>query len=275
MDPRDGFIQANGLHFHYLEWGDAGQPALLLLHGIGNQAHIWDFFAPSLADRFHVYALDSRGHGDSDHVDEYSEKLNVEDAEAVIAALRFGNFYLLGFSMGGGTAMAVASRLTDRVQRLVIVDRGVDTDTRGRRRLDSTFAQARSVFDSRDDTLAYIRLANPRISEEMVQAALIHAFRQRTDGSYELKYDARIRQRFLSGDASGVDLEACWKAITCPVLLIRGAESDILSPETAERMVGLLPNARLEVIPRAGHSVALDNPEDFNRVAGGFLLGEA
>src|SRR5579883_193976 len=271
MEPRDGFVQANGLRLHYCEWGEAGKPLLLLLHGFGNQAHIWDPFAETVEDRYHVYALDSRGHGDSDHAVEYGDALNAADTLAVGDAMGWQRLTLIGFSMGAANAMIVISRRPELVERLVLVDRGPESDPRGRERMARAISQARSVFPSREEALAYIRMANPRRSEVLVQASLTHAFRERPDGGYELKYDQKLRDRFLGPAASGVDLWKCLEAIKCPTLLIRGGESDILPPAVAERMVAMLPDARLEIVPHAGHTVMLDNPEGFNRVVGSWL----
>jgi esterase len=70
----------------------------------------------------------------------------------------------------------------------------------------------------------------------------------------------------------GVDLWKCLEAVRCPMLLVRGGESDILAQDVAEQMVGMVPNARLEVVPGAGHPVMMDNPDGFNRVVSAWLL---
>ena len=65
-EPEDRFVDANGLRFHYLEWGDPSNPTVLMLHGVSQQAHSWDFISLPLSPDYHVIALDQRGHGDSD-----------------------------------------------------------------------------------------------------------------------------------------------------------------------------------------------------------------
>lgn len=271
MEPRDGFVQANGLRLHYCEWGDPAKPPLLLLHGFGNQAHIWDPFLETVGDRYHAFALDSRGHGDSDHADAYGDSLNADDTMAAIDALGLTRFTLIGFSMGAANAMIVISRRPGLVERLVLVDRGPESDPRGRERMARAISQARTVFPNREEALAYIRMANPRRSEDLVQSSLRHAFRERPDGGFELKYDQKLRDRFMGHGGSGVDLWKCLEAIKCPTLLVRGGESDILPPAIADRMVAMLPDARLEIVPGAGHTVMLDNPSGFNQVVGAFL----
>jgi pimeloyl-ACP methyl ester carboxylesterase len=271
VPPRDGFVTANGLKFHYVEWGSSDSPPLLLLHGFANQAHIWDPFAQTIEDRYHGYALDSRGHGDTEHADEYGDELNATDTLAVVDALGLTRLTLVGFSMGAANAMICISRRPDLVERLVLVDRGPETNPAGRERMARAVGQAKSSFPNREEALAYIRLANPRRPDYLVEASLEHAFRQMPDGSYELKYDRKLAARFLGYSGSGIDLWKCLEAVRCPTLLIRGGESDILAPEVAERMAAMLPDARLEVVPGAGHTVMLDNPADFNRAVGAFL----
>jgi esterase len=271
VEAHDAFVSANGLRFHYVEWGAPASPPLLLLHGFANQAHIWDPLAQTVAHRYHVFALDSRGHGDTDHAEEYGDDLNARDTLAVCDALGLDRLTLIGFSMGAANAMISLARRPELVQRLVLVDRGPETDPRGRQRMAHAIGQARSAFPNREEALAYIRLANPRRPEELVEESLKHAFRGMPDGSYQLKYDQRLPGRFLGYGGSGIDLWKCLEAIRCPTLLVRGGESDILAQDVAERMVAMLPDARLEIVPFAGHTVMLDNPAGFNGVVGAFL----
>jgi esterase len=271
MDPRDGFVHANGLRLHYLEWGSAAHPPLLLLHGFGNEAHIWDRFAPTVSERYHVFALDSRGHGDSDRADEYDDEHNAADTIAVCDVLGLQRLSLVGFSMGGGSAILVTSQQPDRIERLVIVDRGPVSNPAGRERLNRAISQAQSVFANAAEALAYIRLANPRRPEDLVQASLRHAFRKLPDGRYELKYDPKLREGRAGHRGSAVDWWRCLEAIRCPVLIVRGGESDVLAQGVAEKMLAVLPNATLEMVPGAGHTVMMDNPEGFNRVVGEWL----
>ena len=244
---------------------------LFLLHGFGNEAHIWDRFAPLVGDRYHVFALDSRGHGDSEHAPEYGDEHNVADFTAILAALGIQRLALVGFSMGGGTAMLFTRRNPERIERLVIVDRGPETDPRGRERMARAIGKARTSFPNRDEALAYIRLANPKRPEELVQKSLNHAFRPMQDGSYRLKQDEKLRTGF-GHHGSGEDLWAIAAAIECPTLIVRGGDSDILAQDVAERMAQVMPNAELVVVPNASHPVMMDNPPGFNRVTSEFLL---
>jgi pimeloyl-ACP methyl ester carboxylesterase len=153
----------------------------------------------------------------------------------------------------------------------VIVDRGPEGNPRGRERLAETVAQARAIFPNRQEAAAYVRQANPRRSPEAVEASLTYAFREQPDGSFSLKYDQRLRDRFLEREGSGVDLWQAIDHISCPVLIVRGGESDVLSDEVARKMQARLPNALYETVPGAGHTVMLDNPPGFNAVVEPFF----
>ncbi|HUZ78300.1 MAG TPA: alpha/beta hydrolase [Chloroflexota bacterium] len=264
-------VPANGLRLHYLEWGDTGTPTVLL-HGFGNEAHIWDLFAPAIVPRCHVFAPDARGHGDSQWAPEYGAEHNAADLAALLDALGLPAINLVGFSMGGMCSLLYASDHPERVERLVLVDVGPAASPGGTQNIRQVVQRARDVFPSAGEALAYIRLANPRRSEELVQASLRHAFRRQDDGTYRLKSDPALRQGAASQPRPSE--EQLWERlgrIACPCLIVRGAESPQLSQATAERMLEVLPNARLEVVSGAGHTVMMDNPAGFEAVVSSFL----
>ena len=123
---------ADGLTLHALEWSREGVP-LVLLHGFGNEAHIWDDFAPMLAPHYRTLALDHRGHGDSDWDPKarYELEAMVRDLEAVTEALEIERLVLIGHSLGGRVATVFAGHHPERMAGLVLVDIGPDLDARG------------------------------------------------------------------------------------------------------------------------------------------------
>ena len=100
----DQYVQANGLRFHYLDWGSPEKPPLVLLHGVGQTCHTWDLFAAAMSEHFHVMAFDQRGHGDTDWAadKDYSRASMVEDANAFTDALESGAFFLDRYVDGRG-----------------------------------------------------------------------------------------------------------------------------------------------------------------------------
>jgi pimeloyl-ACP methyl ester carboxylesterase len=135
--------------------------------------------------------------------------------------------------------------------------------------------QAKDVFDDPEEAFQAARQANPRPSDADLRARLGHGLMQRPDGTWTFRYDVALRNG--SGArvmATPEEIAADWQSlgrITCPTLLVRGADSDILSPELAQRMVTAIPNCRLVDVQDSGHAVPLDNPAGFLEAVRDFL----
>jgi pimeloyl-ACP methyl ester carboxylesterase len=286
MEPRSRRLTgAHGLSLHLLEWSEEGVP-LLLLHGFGNEAHIWDDFAPSVAPAYRTLALDHRGHGDSawDPEHRYDRDAMVDDVERVCESLGIDRLVVIGHSLGGRIATLFAGRHPERLAGLVLVDIGPEVDPRGSSRIrDET---ASSVDPSFSDPAEYARLLSlhyPAAQPHAIARMAHHGLRQREDGSFALKMDPALRGAM--GNAESLEeaeqreiemMAAQWDAlarVACPTLVVRGAASDILSADVADRMVDeVLQKGTLAVVPQAGHSVMTDNPEGFREAVTSFVL---
>ena len=130
LRPRDRYLLVNGLRLHLLDWGGDGRPPLLLLHGFTGHAHAWDTLSIALQPHFHVYALDQRGHGDSDPADVYNPMVAFEDLSGVVDQLRLSPLIMVGLSMGGRNALYFTSKRPHDVQKLVTVDIGPEISKR-------------------------------------------------------------------------------------------------------------------------------------------------
>ncbi|MGH7303714.1 MAG: alpha/beta fold hydrolase [Candidatus Rokuibacteriota bacterium] len=271
----DRTLVLNGQRFHYTEWGAATAPALILLHGVTGHARTWDEEARSLASRYRVLALDQRGHGDSDPSPnaDYTVATMAADLAAFADALALARVTLVGLSMGGRVAIAFAAQAPRRVERLVVVDIGPDISEAGMLRVGTLMARSPELFQSFQQALAFHRLTNPLYSEAMLRHRVEHGTRP-ADGGFTWKYDRGLREAVRSGTwRDPIDLWPLWRDITCPILLVRGADSDVLSSETAKRMLDENPNAHFAEIPGAGHSVPGDQPAAFRTLLHGFLAG--
>lgn len=269
----DKTVALNGLRFHYREWGDADARPLVLLHGFTGHARSWDTFAAAMCDRFRVLALDRRGHGESDWAFDYRAERMVEDVDAFQRELGLKGFALLGLSMGGRNAYMYAALHPEEVERLVIVDIGPEVLAAGSARIQQG-VEAPDVFDDPEEAVRAARIANPRPPEDEHRRRVLNNLTQRDDGRWTWRYDKALRMP--GGRPPRPDPETVWPLlarITCPTLLVCGAESDILSPETATRMVRAIPNCRLVEVAGAGHSVPLDNPDGFLAAVRPFLTG--
>jgi pimeloyl-ACP methyl ester carboxylesterase len=118
------YIEANGLRFHLLDWGGAGE-WLIFLHGLASQAHMFDLVAPKLTDSFRVLAFDQRGHGLSDKPDSgYDWATVTSDLDAILRARKIDRAVLAGHSWGGNVAVQYAADQPDRVSGLILIDGG-------------------------------------------------------------------------------------------------------------------------------------------------------
>src|SRR5215813_7562935 len=114
LRPADRYVVVSGLRLHCLDWGGDGPP-LLLLHGFTGHAHAWDTLAIALQPHFHVYALDQRGHGESDPAEVYNPAVAFDDISAVVEQFGLSQLLLIGLSMGGRNAIYFTAKRPDIV----------------------------------------------------------------------------------------------------------------------------------------------------------------
>jgi esterase len=272
--PTSRHLELSGLKFHYLDWHGDGPP-LVMLHGLTGHAHTWDHTAAALSARYHVYALDQRGHGDTEWASRYGIPVMLGDLLGFLDALALPVVTLMGLSMGGIVAYQFTAAHPERVSRLVVLDIGPEIAPAGGRRVAADLA-SRDVFESEDDAVARARAANPRPTDESLRHRVSHNLRPQPDGTFTFKFDNALRDLGAIGDGLSPDQRwAAWNSVSCPVLLVRGDDSDILAPGTAERMVAGNPHARLAVVPDCGHSITLDRPEGLLDAVGPWLAATA
>jgi pimeloyl-ACP methyl ester carboxylesterase len=273
-----------GLDLHLLEWSAHGVP-LLLLHGFGNEAHIWDDFAPTVAPFYRTLALDHRGHGDSawDAQGRYDHDTLVRDVKAVTAALGIERLVIVAHSLGGRVATLFAGRHPASMAGLVLVDIGPELDARGTTRIRMEIETNREPsFGSVNEYARLLSLHYPAAQPHALLRMAQHGLRRLESGRWVPKLDPALRgagRGQTAHTSSEEDLtRAQWEAlakIPCPTLVVRGAASDVLSADVAERMaLEVLPKGSLAVVARAGHSVMTDNPDGFRDAVTAFVLGE-
>ena len=274
VQPQDKTVGANGLKLHYLDWGTLGRPRMLLLHGLRGHAHTWDDFSAAMCQAHHVVALDQRGRGESDWArdGDYSTGEYVADLTEFSAALELGSFILVGHSMGGRIGVTFAARYPARVHKLIIVDMGPVLDPRGMERITQEIINVPEEFDSFEAVVEYMGTQNRFVSDTVLRRRLQYATRELPNGKIGWRYDREIRESRRRGTVPPFeDLWPALRSISCPTLIVRGADTDILSLEVAEQMVEAMPDAQLVEVPQAGHMVFEDNPDSFLAVVRSFL----
>jgi esterase len=265
MRARDRHVTLGGLRFHYLDWGTVGAGPVLMLHGAAQTAHSFDEVAPALTRTHHVVCLDQRGHGDTAWAPRYRRIDFVDDIDAMLDHLGWETASLVAMSLGGLNAMAFAASRPGRLRALVVVDVVPSVAKEGR----DAIAKQLSVqeFASFDEAVAMAHAFNPRRTLENIRERLGHAMRGFPGGRWRYKFDPDI--------ATGArDIEGLWtdvRRIRCPTLLVRGAESPILTREGTDRFLELVPGSRMVEVAGAGHSVMGDNPAGFLAAVAPFL----
>lgn len=261
--PQDMFVTVNGLRLHYRKWGKADAPGLLLLHGLTGNAWEWDPVAAALALRFQVVALDQRGHGASAWASNYAPDHMVADIAAIIPALGLDRVQLVGHSMGGINAYLCAALRPDLVERLVIVDIGPESITAEASAFwfGALSDAAQATYANPEQALAEWRSANPRAREQELRHFIVHNLRQDAGGRWVWRYDAAHLRSFIDNAPSDVAQWRTLQRVTCPALIIRGAESEVLSGETASRMARELSQGSLVEIPNGGHDLTVEQPK--------------
>jgi len=274
VQPQDKTVSANGLNLHYLDWGGDGKTKMVLLHGLRGHAHSWDDFSATVCQDYQVLALDQRGRGETDWAKDgdYTTDAYVADLAGFCEALGLDSFVLVGHSMGGRNAMTFAARHPSKLKKLVLVDVGPDLEARGGQRISQEVINVPEEFDSFDALVAYMSKQNRFASERVLQRRLQYASKGLPNGKFGWRYDLEIREQRRRGDVPpNPDLWPELPKITCPTLIVRGMETDLLAPQTAQRMLDTIPNAQMVEIPQAGHMVFEDNPDGFNEAVKPFL----
>jgi pimeloyl-ACP methyl ester carboxylesterase len=263
------FEVINGLRLHFLHTGAPSAPPLCFLHGGAAHAHWFDRVIPALADRYHVIALDQRGHGDSQWATPpaYATADFAEDLRALMTRLGWARVTLIGHSMGGHNAMAFAAWHPERTAGLVVIDSRPYLPPDRVQRMRERGRRPARVHASEDAAVAAFRLlprdtiAEPALLEHMARAGLMRA-----DGGFRFRFDPACY-----ADRKPVD---CWPLlprITAPTLVVRGEHSPVLPLEMAARMLETIPNAELVEIPGAYHHLTLDAPDAFSAALDRFL----
>ena len=275
--PEDRWVELNGIPFHYLDWGNAHLPHVVLLHGDGLQAHTWDLAALLLRDRYHLVALSLRGHGDSgwtpdSELERDRFELQLADLRAFITHLGYTELSLVGMSLGGLTAYRFAARHAENLRSLVILDAAPELDAAGLAEI-ARLRSAGETLASFDGFLQAAQRFLPRRPAAQLRYSLLHALKQLPDGRWTWKRDLRAPP-LADASERATRAASLWqdlRAIRTPTLLLRGERSQLLAPDVAARAVREIEGARLLTIPGAGHNLHGDAPAAFAQALDEFL----
>jgi pimeloyl-ACP methyl ester carboxylesterase len=272
-------VSPGGLHrMVYKELGERDNPNVVLcIHGITRVSDDFDSLAQELARDFRVICPDVVGRGRSGRLTlplYYAPPQYLADMVTLIARLDVQRLQLVGTSMGGLIGMLLASLPDSPISRMVVNDVGPTVEAAALQRIAAYLGQAVS-FESEDEGIAYVRQLSATFgphSDTQWRKLGRDALRQNEAGKWERNYDLRIAEAVKamtpeSAAHAEARMWAAWQAIRCPVLLLRGQESDLLSPDTARRMVESKPATRLVEFAGVGHAPTLLQADQIDVVA--------
>ena len=266
----------------------AGIP-VLFVHGFGHNRAVWEKLAASLPEGLRPVCADLRGHGASpwSPEGEYDLPCYAEDLAALVDALELPAFHVVAHSLGGNVATLFAAGVSARaalagaearVLSLTLVDTGPSLESSGSSHVLDEVESALRSFGSIAEYRAWLATIHPAGDAELLDRLAETGVVRRLDGRFEPALDPGVLGEGSDG-SSPEDLaertRELWQALAaleCPVLVVRGGVSAILSEKIAEEMVEhVLRDGRLVTLPRAGHGVMLDDPEGLAGALGGFL----
>ncbi|MBF0168383.1 MAG: alpha/beta hydrolase [Alphaproteobacteria bacterium] len=257
----------------YTEWGQAGQGrrTLICVHGLTRTGRDFDLLAEALSQNWRVICPDIAGRGKSDWLADaslYDFPLYLSDMAALIARLDVDEVDWLGTSMGGLIGLFLAAQPHTPIRRLVLNDVGPKLAGQALARI-ASYVGYRPLFPDIDAAEAHFRQVHAPFGA-LTDAQWRHLAKtslRSVPGGFEFHYDPKIAQRFAETAPGDVDLWPFWMAVSCPVLAIRGASSDLLDSETLKAMVDSKPGLCTPLeIPGCGHAPALMNETDIGAI---------
>lgn len=257
-----GLSQAGFHRVAYVEWGLPGNPRVCIcVHGLTRNGRDFDVLANALADDYRVICPDIVGRGNSDRLyfaDDYAIPLYANDVITLIARLGVDSVHWLGTSMGGLIGMFLAGLHASPISRLVLNDVGPFVTLESLQRIGEYLGKAPD-FPNLDAAESYVRTVCAPfgdLSAAQWRFMTVVGTRAKADGSYEMNYDRAIAQPYHKAylDGKDIDLWPLYDPIRCPTLVVRGAQSDILSAETAAAMTSRGPRATVIEVPKVGHA---------------------
>lgn len=274
------------LRLHYVDWGNPEAPPLLLVHGGCDHCRSWDWVAEHFRHDWHVIAPDLRGHGDSEWSadGEYSLKACLYDLAQLIHQKNLSPVTIVAHSFGGNLALRFTGTYPEFVRKLVVIE-GLGPSPKLLEekaeipiedRLKKWIDQKRDLsgrtpkrYSSLADAKTRMKAANSYLTDDQAEHLTLHGTHQNEDGTWSWKFDNYMRSR-PAYDMDQNDLHRLWSRITCPTLLLYGADSWASNPEKDGRLEHFN-NAEVIEYEKAGHWLHHDQYDRFVADVGNFI----
>ncbi|GBD25248.1 3-oxoadipate enol-lactonase 2 [bacterium HR30] len=252
-----------GVRLHFLDEGEGS--ALVLLHGLGGNCHVWDEFVPAFSRHHRIVRPDLRGFGESDRPPgPYTLADYTRDLATLLEHLALTEVHLLGISMGGVIAQRFVLDYPERVRSVILVSTSSEVGPRAQAawlRL-ADFVESRGFSESAVDATRSVSPAFAARYPERVRA-LSEATRQCDPRAYAAAARSVAAYHFT------VELSR----VQQPVLIFQGLDDQLTPPGGSVKMARALPRARLLLVPEAGHNLPMEQPQAFVYGVLGFLAG--
>jgi len=274
-EPISHFFYSHRLKLQFWDWGSEGKPTMILVHGGLDHARNWDWVARALCDDFHVYAIDLRGHGNSQHAPGalYTVAEHVLDLAALADVINDYPIYIIGHSLGGVISLVYTGVFPEKVKKVVSIEglgpppthRVYDPASKRMRRWVEEIRQIEKreprSYPNLEFAVNRMKEANPHLKDDVARHLTLHGTNWNSDGSLTWKFDNFARP-FPPHGHHLEDMRDIYSQITCPALLFWGMESWAPDPEK-DRRAAPIKNHRLVKVPNAGHWVHHDQLEIF------------
>jgi pimeloyl-ACP methyl ester carboxylesterase len=277
LDPApytERWLEVAGLKLRIQDYGTAGKPSMLCLHGGAANAHWYDFVAHGFTGDYHVRAVDLRGHGDSDWDTgprpDYSYARQAADLHELTEKLDLRDFVLVGHSMGGMISTVYASTYPGRARALIIVDSNLVMTAERIAGYQTVGDRAGREYATQEGFVAHYRIrpGGSVARQEVLRYIARHSGRRFDDGRWRHKVDRKVYANREMIDSFGL-----WNRIAIPTLLMRASLSQRMTPEAIAEISTRAPQVRVATVPDCEHHITLDNPAGFIRTAREFLAG--
>lgn len=285
--PTSNSFISQRLRLHYVDWGNPGAPPLILQHGGRDHCRSWDWVAEELAKDWHVIAPDLRGHGDSAWAPDGNYEINafVYDFAQLVHTLGHDEVTIVAHSLGGNIASRFTGLYPEKVRRFVNIEGlGPSPKTRAEREAAGYANRFREWIDKRRAAAgriprrypsieaAYARMKeeNTFLTDEQARHLTIHGASRNEDGTWSWKFDPYLNV-WPFEDVPEFRTEELWAEISCPMLLLYGANSWASNPEKDGRLDVFNNDPRVIEFENAGHWLHHDQFDRFMKEIRAFL----
>ena len=268
VPPVDQYFTSGNMNLHYLDWGNEGATPLLLLHHISSNAHTWDEFSSRMREKYHVMALDMRGHGDSDWAGEgnYTTEHYADDVASLVNSRGLEGAIILGGSTGGRVGLVYVAQYPEKVAALIMEDVGAVRPASISQGFADRVAAGDPEFDTIEEWTIQLKGQNTRTPARFFESLAVHGTKRLSNGKLGLKRDVAIQRDFVP-----LELWNYVEKVTVPFLLLIGSESVIVGSDQQERFRAIIPDIEIVTVQDAGHIIVHDKPEEFEQIVQSFL----